>query len=418
MKQQSLFPNIDDSLKKSSSLVLSKFKNKILSKEQSLFNKYSKKIELLRNQIESEQLKYENLVKYFITKVEPEQKSYADALIEFVKQLFIMYKHEKLTNIAKEKLSLLIISNLKSAFKFVVPSDDVKAIYDSFNDTSYDEEESEQIDMMKDSMGDMFSEMFGTNIDFSDMDMSEEGMAKKLAEMKEIFENQEKNSPKTKSRKKTKREIDFEIKKKQAEELQNKNIRSIYTSLAKMLHPDLELDEMKRLEKEELMKKVTNAYHEKDLHTLLKLEIEIIHKENENLEHLTDEKLKLLNIALKEQVDELEEEKEMQKHHPKYENIGEFMHFPEKRATQQIDNYIREIIDERNGLEWDLLKLKERKGVQFLTQMLKQINLPNSFNKNFDFDFDDDFDDDLNENELNTLLDFIINKGKSKKKNK
>jgi len=322
-----------------------------------------------------------------------------------------MYKHEKLTNIAKEKVSRLIVSNLKRAFEFVIPNDEVKAIYDTFSDTSYDQEEKEQINMMQDSMEEMFSDMFGTNVDFSDVDMMDgESMARKIAEMKEIFENQqENNNKKTNSRKKTKREIDFEIKKKQSEELQNKNIRSIYTSLAKMLHPDLEQDEMKKLEKEELMKKVTHAYHEKDLHTLLKLEIEIIHKETENLEHLNDEKLKLLNVALKEQVDELEQEKEAQKYHPKYESISEFMHFPEKVAIQQIDNQIKGLANQQNEIVFDIEQLKGKKGGQFLTQILKKINFKNSIDR--DFDFTDGF----NGNDLMEAFEILGNMVKGKK---
>ena len=35
--------------------------------------------------------------------------------------------------------------SVQGAFEFVVPTDDVKAIYDSFNDIPYDQEESEQI---------------------------------------------------------------------------------------------------------------------------------------------------------------------------------------------------------------------------------------------------------------------------------
>ena len=75
-----------------------------------------------------------------------------------------------------------------------------------------------------------------------------------------------------------------------------------------MLHPDLEIDESLKFDREELMKKATAAYQEKDLHILLKLEIEIIHKQSKNLDHLMDEKLKFLNLALKEQVIELKEE--------------------------------------------------------------------------------------------------------------
>ena len=411
MNQQTLFPETGESFKKGTALAISKFQKKILSKEQSLFNKYSKRIEALRDQIVSEQLKYDKLAGYFLTEVEPEQKNYGNAVIEFVKQLYSMYKYEKLTNIAKEKVSQLIVSNLKRAFKFLIPTEEVKAIYDTFSDTSYDQEEKEQINRMKDSMGDLFKNMFGEGVDLSDMDMmDQESVARKMAEMKELFENlEENNNKKENSRKKTKKEINFEIKKKQAEELQNKNIRSIYTSLAKMLHPDLEQDEMKKLEKEDLMKKVTNAYHEKDLHTLLKLEIEIIHKETENLEHLTDEKLKLLNAALKEQVDELEQEKEAQKNHPKYENIDECMRFSEKRAIQELDNLIKGLASQQNEIVMDIEQLKGKKGVQFLTQILKKINFRNSFDN--DFDFTDGF----NGNDLMDALDMLENMGKGKK---
>lgn len=410
MTQQTLFSETGKSLKKDTSLVISKLKNKILSREQALFNKYSKRIETLRKQIESDHLKYDNLSTYFLTKVQPEQENYGNASIEFAKQLYSMYKFEKLTNVAKEKVSQLIVSNLNRAFEFVAPNDEVKAIYDRFSDISYDQKEKEQINRLKDSMGDIFSEMFGADVDFSDINMmDEESMARKMAEMKEIAENQqENNNKKTKNRKKSKREIDFEIKKKQAEELQNKNIRGIYTSLAKMLHPDLELDEIKKFEKEELMKKVTNAYHEKDLHTLLKLEIEIIHKESENLSHLTDEKLKFLNAALKEQVDELEEEKNMQKYNPKYENISDCMHYSEKRATVEIDIQINGLIIQQNEIKLDIEQLKGRKGVQVLTQILKNINFRNSPGN--DFDFMDSF----NENDLFETFEQLKNMGLGK----
>lgn len=407
MKQNNLFPDFNPSSNKEDKVVISKFKNKILSKEQIQFNKYSKKIEKLREQIESEQLKYDNLSAYYLTKLQPEHEKYGHISISFVKQLYHMYKYEKLTNIAKEKVGLLILSNLERAFQYIIPDDDVKAIYNTFSELSYEDEEKEQLELMKDSMGDFFSEMFDADIDFTDMDMSEEGMAKKMAEIKEKIENGEKKHSGLKNRKQTKRQIEAELRKKQAEELQNKNIRNIYTSLAKMLHPDLESNEIKRLEKEELMKKITNAYQEKDLHTLLKFELEIIHMQSENIEHLTDEKLRLLNSALKEQVIELEQEKALRCQHPKYEKIFPYVPFPEKVAVQQMNFEINELSVRQKEILADTELLKERKGVQFLTQILRTINVDDS---------DDDFLEDLDENEMLEMLKLLENMTKGKKK--
>ena len=409
MKQQNLFPDFTPASNGEKKLVISKFKNKILSKEQTAFNKHSKKIETLREQIESDQLKYNKLSSYYLTKVQPEHEKYARASIDFVKQLYHMHKYEKLTNVAKEKLGLLILNNLEHAFEYIIPNDDEKAIYDTFSDISYNEQEKEQLEMLKNSMGEMFSEMFDTDIDFSDMDMSEEGIAKKMAELKDEIVNNENNNPKLKNRKQTKKEIEAKIRKKQAEELQNKSIRSIYTSLAKMLHPDLETDEIKKLEKQELMKKITNAYHEKDLHTLLKFELEIIHQESENIEHLTDEKLRLLNLALKEQVIELEHEKNMQRQNPKYEKIVSYGFYSEKTAIQQMDVEIKEITAQQKEIYKDLELLKQKKGLQFLNQILKNIQLNNSLNSPFD-------DTDMNMDDMLAVFELIGNMAKVKRK--
>lgn len=67
----------------------------------------------------------------------------------------------------------------------------------------------------------------------------------------------------------SKREIEKEI---QAEKT-GKSIRGIYLELVKELHPDKEADETQRLLKEERMKQLTKAYQEKDLASLLRMQI-------------------------------------------------------------------------------------------------------------------------------------------------
>jgi chemotaxis protein CheY-P-specific phosphatase CheC len=295
MTPSNLF-STENELPNDKSLAITKSQTKPLSKEQVLFNKYSKKIELLRETIENNRLRYENLLTHHVKKLAPQQEAHANKLVDFVKVLYRYYKHEKLTNVAKEKLERLILNNLERAFEFIIPTEDAKVIYDALNGTSYDDEAKEQEEMMLNEMQEMLNKTFGVNMDFSDVDMNNpEDMARKMAEIEEqIKQQQKKENHTSQGRKKTKKQLANEVKQKEAEEIRNKSMRSIYTSLAKMLHPDVELDEQKKLEKEELMKKVTKAYQEKDLHTLLKMEIEIIYRESENLHHLTAQKLSVL----------------------------------------------------------------------------------------------------------------------------
>jgi hypothetical protein len=108
---------------------------------------------------------------------------------------------------------------------------------------------------------------------------------------------------------------------KQAEELRSKTIASIYRRLARVLHPDLEQDPVRRQSKLTLMQDLTAAYRANDLHTLLRLELEWIHREESDLDRLTDERVGVYNHILKEQVDDLEMEIEQLPFHPRYGGV-------------------------------------------------------------------------------------------------
>ena len=109
----------------------------------------------------------------------------------------------------------------------------------------------------------------------------------------------------------------------QAEEVRKKSIASIYKQLAKALHPDLEQDETVRHRKVALMQELTTAYHANDLHTLLRLELQWIEREEGNLERLTEEKLAIYNQVLKEQIFELKQQIAELPMHPRYQPIVE-----------------------------------------------------------------------------------------------
>lgn len=137
----------------------------------------------------------------------------------------------------------------------------------------------------------------------------------------EHFEKNPQEKPKAKARKKTAKQLAKEQQEEFANEFKVKNIRNIYISLAKLLHPDTETDATLKAEKEEVMKKVTAAYDKNDLLTLLQLEIEWVHKNNTHLHNLKDDVLKLYCDVLKEQLRALQLEKFGLRENPRYNSI-------------------------------------------------------------------------------------------------
>ena len=121
--------------------------------------------------------------------------------------------------------------------------------------------------------------------------------------------------------------------------------------MAKVLHPDTESDPAEKLLKEELMKKLTVAYQEKDLPTLLKLEMEWVGAECHDVDKLSDEKLKLYISSLKDQVNELEDEKYSILRHPRYQVIADLVMYSEPTAIRELNKRVSQTKVQKKALE-------------------------------------------------------------------
>lgn len=109
--------------------------------------------------------------------------------------------------------------------------------------------------------------------------------------------------------------------------MMRKGVGAIYKQLAKAIHPDLEQDLALKIEKEELMKKLTTAHEQNDLHTLLSLELEWMNRSENAYDRVklqTEDQLKIYNSILKKQIEDLEERIEDVFVHPKYISIFSF----------------------------------------------------------------------------------------------
>jgi hypothetical protein len=227
----------------------------------------------------------------------------------------------------------------------------------------------------------------GIDIDLSDMDenMSEEEVARRMKELQDEMQQRiaEKEAKKT-NRPKTKKQLEKEAKEKQVEEARNKSIGTIYKQLAKTFHPDLEKDETLRLQKEELMKQLTVAYESKDLHTLLRLELQWVQQEEDNLAKLTDDKLGIYNTLLKEQLQELDEKIEAVAMHPRYAPMS-------RLAPDPIMLNSRVLIREAYNLKDLIAELKQDAGkLQSNTALAHVLKIVNYFKASAYRDNDDD----------------------------
>lgn len=107
--------------------------------------------------------------------------------------------------------------------------------------------------------------------------------------------------------KKSKKRLEKEEKKNEELENISMTVKQVYKELMKELHPDKEIDEIKRLEKTTLVQYITEAYRNDDLFTLLSIKFTSL--EGADNTNLSDEKVNYFNTMLLKQVQELEEQK-------------------------------------------------------------------------------------------------------------
>ncbi len=335
---QTLFGEVED--KKEKTLKIVSKVNKALSKNQQTFNNLTKRIEKLETDITTQNIKLLKMLTFHGKEIYPIQKDVAEARIQLA---IVLDKATECNKFSKKQIEYIqgaIIGLLNDAFGEIEPTPEQKSVFDKWSEVCYDEELDEQKSEFKNMFSDMMSDMYGINVDMNDFEDNPDEFARFQAKIQEQFENQQGHLQK--GRKKTKKQLAKEETLKAEVEIKNKNIRSIYIALAKVLHPDTEPDIAQKAVKEELMKKVTVAYDQKDLPTLLKLELEWVHKTTEHLEQLTDDKLKIYISALKQQAAELEREKVNVYHNPLYAKIIAFAHLPEMYAINQMEKQKKE----------------------------------------------------------------------------
>ena len=333
------------------SLIINNQPKQTLSKQQQTFNRLVKKIEKLQADLEKTPHSLHQKLDFYLKNIYPLEQKEISLLKDLAKCLYTFYREIHLFSKNDQAILGEVISvQLHNIFQLeqAEPDDELKEIFRAVEKRDYDEAAEEGLDGIKQEMQSMLEDM-GVDFNIADMDreMTEEEILKKVEALKNQFRQRAKNAE---SGKKTKKQLEKEAHEKKLEEERAKSINSIYKQLVKIFHPDLELDPDLKLQKEELMKKLTTSYKSGDLHTLLKLELQWIQKEGTNVDKLTDDKLALYNESLKEQANDLEGEISQILHHPRYQPLYQYAVSPEQIKYISVN----EIRDHKKSLIKDL----------------------------------------------------------------
>lgn len=314
------------------SLVIGKKSQQPLNKQQQTFNRLVKKLERLRRELDSTTQRLNQQLDFYSKQIYPLEQELVAHRIAGVKIFYRFYQDQKAVwRKDRKTLRKLIIGQLNSILHLSAdePDAEIKEIFAAMEGVSFEEATAPNVDALKDDMRQTFEE-FGVDINLDDFHagLSEEDMMRKMFEIMEETKSQvEAREASRPVRKKSKKQLAKEERERQIEEARNKSVASIYKQLARALHPDLEQDPIRKAEKETLMKDLTTAYEKDDLHTLLRLELAWIHREESNLDQLSDDKLSIYNEMLKQQCREVETETFMLGQHPRYQPLERFSTF-------------------------------------------------------------------------------------------
>lgn len=380
----------------SKQLIIGKSNKQQLNKQQQAFNRLVKRLEKLRAESAQTTAILGEHLDFYGKHLYPLEQNMAALRKEMVKLFYKSYKSEKLLS-KKDRNSLLEIMSAQLSGVFQSssekPDQEIKEIFELIEGVSYEQAVEEDFEATKEDIFETFQNMgFEVDLEGFSKNMSAEEMRHKMAEMlgdlQEQAEMREAQRPK---RKKTKKQIEKEEREQQIEEIKNKSISSIYKQLARVFHPDLEQDATLKLEKEDLMKQLTSAYEKNDLHTLLRLELEWIQKEEGNLDKLSEEKLAIYNQMLKEQVQELEAEIFMIGQHPRYEPLQRFSFSPFSLKYLDLKREKRKLETNIKQAEESCAKLRGENAIKELKEIIAVFNKPRPKFNLFELDLEEIF---------------------------
>jgi hypothetical protein len=373
---------------------------------QATFHRQRHKIEQLRGQIEVLKKEYEEALLLYHSALKPTEKQAGDLITQFILKMKDLTRDPKALNARERILEKEVLEeSVNLVFSLLNPidiEDEIKTLYKEIYGKSYDDEFKEEIS----SFAEMFKEDTGiTDIDLSNLnsnDSVQEILSKLMqsvdGKMSEHKMNEEAFAPPP-PKQKSKKELLKEQKIRDLEALQNKGLNTIYKRLVKELHPDLEQNPEKRIEKEAMMKRLTVAYEKQDLVSLLALESEWLGGVDFASDTLSEESFKAYNGLLKDQIEDLKQEFLMITLDPRYIEIHRYTQELPKKPLEAIETAVSEcntVIGQYSSRLKDLCGENPLKTLKEILSYIKRESDCNDFFEDLNFfDIINQMEDDI-----------------------
>lgn len=156
-----------------------------------------------------------------------------------------------------------------------------------------------------------------------------------------------------------------------AKKMASKSMKSIYLKIVSIIHPDREQDEQKRIEKTELLQQANQALENKDLFSLLKIRGQV-ESDNTFGQKLANDQLKMYNLNLEDQVEQLQDKIEDIIYSFDWESSGFY------KNSFKVDDlhrkYKTDLAEINAKLLVDEQLLTEYKDIKLLKNLLKSRN--------------------------------------------
>lgn len=322
--------------------------NPSLSPKHVEFNKLMQSIEKLRTELINEEKKLQIFSDYYIEKIIPTKEVLGKTKLAIVIVLDEMSESDQLPKTTLKELEVIITELLSDSLEHITPDEHTKDIFEKWTSSNYDEMIREAKEDQLEDISDFIKSM-GIDLDFSDININDPASAEKfyekMHEAKQKYKS-EKINKKT-SEKKTNKKLEAEELAKIEDQLKNKNLRSVYHSLAKILHPDIETDPYLKLEKEEVMKQVTQAYDDKDIITLLLIETQWLKNTEDRLANIKEDVAAIYIQLLKEQAKRLRQQKAELRYQPRFQHVNAYV-------GDKLDRGMLRLLHEKESLERDI----------------------------------------------------------------
>lgn len=278
-------PGREPAAKVELSLRLSRDGERPLTKAQRRFDALLKKVETLRAERARMATRWEKFLKVYRERVHPEERRMADRRRQVVRLLAAYWRKPKgLGSRQREYLEDLLRAQLRQLEELGPDALDAETrkLWEELNPPPAESEGAGEEDGAGDGAG---------------ADAEPEAKAADAADAASSRREPE-GAAARKARESAERR----------EAARKRGVGVIYKQLAKALHPDLEQDPAMRERKHTLMQELTKAHREGDLHTLLRLELEWLKREDGDLAKLGDEQLGIYCELLEEQIEGLQAE--------------------------------------------------------------------------------------------------------------